>query len=85
MKKWLVFIFGLCCMSQVLAANRTYNLNLNYKQVNYTGVISTAMAINNQVPGPALYFKVGDWVNINVHNHLRVGTALHWHGLLVRI
>lgn len=62
---------------------KTYNLNLSYKTVNFTGTPARAIAVNGQVPGPTLYFKEGDTVNINVYNHLDTGATVHWHGLLV--
>lgn len=65
------------------AQNRTVNLTIGYKLVNFTGKTVRAIAINNQIPGPTLHFKKGDVVTINVHNHIQRGTTLHWHGLIL--
>ena len=81
-KKWIFgFIINICVSSPVLA--KTYNLDLTYKTVNFTGTPARAISVNNQIPGPTLYFKEGDTVNINVYNHLDKGATVHWHGLLV--
>lgn len=68
---------------QAYAADRTVDLVVDYKTVNFAGECRKALAINNQIPAPTLHFKEGDVVTINVHNHLDEGTAIHWHGLLV--
>ncbi len=65
------------------AANCTVNLVVGYKNVNFAGRAVQALAFNNQIPGPTLHFKKGDHVTINVYNHLNVGTAIHWHGILL--
>ena len=79
------------CMSALFAlgfscswANQdTINLTIGYKMVNFTGKEVQALAVNNQIPAPTLHFKEGDTVTINVYNHLKEGTTLHWHGLIV--
>ncbi|OYK80462.1 copper oxidase [Coxiella burnetii] len=63
--------------------NRTVNLNIRYKWVNFAGKCRRAVAVNNQIPAPTLHFKEGDHVVINVYNHLNDGTSIHWHGILV--
>ena len=83
MKKFLLVIFCLMLAGNVLAAERVVNLTIAYKTVYFAGKARKAMAINNQIPAPALHFKEGDHVTINVRNQLDEETALHWHGLLV--
>ncbi len=60
-----------------------YDLNIDYKEVNYTGKKATAIAINNGIAGPVLQFTEGDSAIINIHNKLKTETSIHWHGLLV--
>lgn len=79
--KFNLLVFYL--LSNVHAADRTVDLVVDYKAVNFAGECRTALAINNQIPAPTLHFKEGDNVTINVHNHLDEGTSIHWHGLLV--
>jgi FtsP/CotA-like multicopper oxidase with cupredoxin domain len=85
-KKWLLslllILFTAYCYS-VSAENRTVNLDVDYKMVNFSGKSMQAIAVNNQIPGPTLHFKQGDRVTINVHNHLKEPTSIHWHGILV--
>ena len=81
--KVLVIILSFMYCSTVFANNVTINLVVGYKTVNFTGKSIQALAVNNQIPAQTLHFKQGDAVTINVYNHLRVGTAIHWHGLIV--
>jgi FtsP/CotA-like multicopper oxidase with cupredoxin domain len=82
--RWITcFLFSIGTISYAQAQNRTVNLTIAYKSVNYTGKRARAIAVNNQIPGPTLHFKEGDHVTINVHNHIDQGTSLHWHGLII--
>ncbi|GJM07670.1 MAG: hypothetical protein DHS20C10_14040 [marine bacterium B5-7] len=84
--KWILRCFSIVLIAfsfQGYAQNRTINLTVAYKTVNFTGKKVRAIAVNNQIPGPTLHFKEGDHVTINVHNHLDQGTTIHWHGLIV--
>ncbi len=76
-----VLLFLFC--SNAIADNVTVNLSVVYKTVNFAGKNGQAIAVNNQIPAPTLHFKEGDHVTINVYNHLDIGTAIHWHGLIV--
>jgi len=62
---------------------RTVNLVINYKLVNFAGKTRKAIAVNDQIPAPTLNFTEGDYVTLNVYNNLDKPTAIHWHGLLV--
>ncbi len=88
------YIRNLCCTCMAIlilllpnistwAENKVINLTVDYKTVDFTGKKVQAIAVNNQIPGPTLHFKEGDHVTINVHNHLKTGTAIHWHGILL--
>ncbi|CAN5468882.1 hypothetical protein BH10PSE19_BH10PSE19_02230 [soil metagenome] len=70
-------------LSNSLAAERTIDLIVTYKKVNYVGKTRLAIAVNNQIPAPTLHFKQGDHVTLNVHNQLDKPTSIHWHGILV--
>lgn len=60
-----------------------YDLKVGHAMVNYTGKESMAMAINDSIPGPTLYFTEGDTAEIYVHNTLKEETSIHWHGLIL--
>lgn len=76
---FLLFFFS----SQIFAVNRTIDLVVSYKTVNFAGETRKAIAVNNQIPAPTLHFKQGDHVTINVHNQLGKGTSVHWHGIIL--
>ena len=79
----IITIFSFIYTPVIFAANRTINLHVTYKTVNFTGKSAKAIVVNGQIPGPTLHFKKGDNVTINVYNHLDRGTAIHWHGILL--
>src|SRR3990167_4521570 len=81
-KKILGFILSFVALS-TFAAERTVNLVVSYKIVDFAGQSVKAISVNHQIPAPTLHFKQGDHVIINVYNHLNEGTAVHWHGVLV--
>ena len=58
-----------------------YDLYVRDTIVNFTGKEKHAIAVNGQIPMPTLTFTEGDTAEIYVHNELKEGTSLHWHGL----
>tara|TARA_R110000737_G_scaffold131637_1_gene163402 strand:- start:8708 stop:10990 length:2283 start_codon:yes stop_codon:yes gene_type:complete len=58
-----------------------YDLYVTDTIVNFTGKERRAIAVNGQIPMPTLTFTEGDTAEIVVHNQLKEGTTLHWHGL----
>lgn len=64
-------------------ADQTYDLHIHYKTVYFAGKPREAIAVNNQIPAPALHFKEGENATIYVHNHLDRDTAVHWHGIIL--
>ena len=47
------------------------------------GQFVTALAYNEQVPGPQIRVHRGDTVRIELTNHLMQPTTIHWHGVTV--
>lgn len=80
-----IFFFSILCWTvpNLYAQTQTVDLIVAYKKVNFADKTVTAIAVNGQIPGPTLHFQEGDDVIIRVHNQLKVGTTIHWHGLLV--
>jgi len=76
-------IISFFAISNSFAADRTVNLTVSYKMINFTGKYRKAIVVNNQIPAPTLHFREGDSITINVYNHLDKETAIHWHGILV--
>ncbi|HTE27792.1 multicopper oxidase family protein [Flavitalea sp.] len=60
-----------------------YHLYVTDTVVNYTGKSVKAIAINGQIPAPALHFTEGDSAEIHVHNLMHMETSIHWHGLIL--
>ncbi len=60
-----------------------YELQVKDTLVNYAGKDRQAIAVNGQIPMPTLTFTEGDTAEIVVHNLLREGTSLHWHGVFL--
>ncbi len=58
-----------------------YDLYITDTLVNFSGKTKRAIAVNGQIPMPTLTFTEGDTAEIVVHNQLKEGTSLHWHGL----
>lgn len=82
MKK--TFIFLLMMLSSIVNAKDVhYELNIDYKTVNFSGKTVQAMAINNSIPAPVLEFNEGDRAIITVINNTNDKASIHWHGLLL--
>ncbi|NIP30939.1 MAG: multicopper oxidase domain-containing protein, partial [Candidatus Dadabacteria bacterium] len=81
--KLILILFFLTLTSYSMAEVKEYNLEIDYKTVNYTGKDVRAISINNSIPGPTLRFKVGDIARIHVKNKMDVETSVHWHGVLL--
>ncbi len=62
---------------------KVFDLVLEHRMVDITGTPRPAMTINGQLPAPALRFREGEEVVVNVANKLREDTSIHWHGLLL--
>lgn len=60
-----------------------YDLYVKDTIVNFTGKQKRAIAVNGQIPMPTLEFTEGDTAEIVVHNLMKEGTSLHWHGLFL--
>ena len=79
-------IFTFLCVVLSCIANAQdvhYELNIDYKNVNISGEVAQAMAINNTIPAPILEFNEGDTAIIKVINHTKDEASIHWHGLLL--
>lgn len=60
-----------------------YDLYVKDTLVSYAGKTKRAIAVNGQIPMPTLEFTEGDTAEIVVHNKLKEGTSLHWHGIFL--
>lgn len=83
-KAW-VFILGVMLLgpSLVLAKVVEYQLNVDYKMVNFTGKLVQALSVGGTIPAPTLEATVGDTLRVTFHNKMDVETSVHWHGILL--
>jgi len=79
----LVWAILLLCLSSDFFAQKVvkYELTVTDTLVNFSGKEKRAIAVNGQIPMPTLTFIEGDTAEIVVHNMLKEGTSLHWHGV----
>lgn len=79
---WLFAFLFVAIVSRAQNSVR-YDLFVDDTTVNYTGKNVRALAINGQIPAPALTFTEGDTALIYVHNRLNQETSIHWHGIIL--
>lgn len=61
----------------------SFDLDIGYRNVNFTGRERPATVINGSIPGPVLRWQEGDRVTLRVTNHLAHDTSIHWHGMIL--
>ncbi|WP_416900284.1 MAG: copper resistance system multicopper oxidase [Minwuia sp.] len=61
----------------------TYNLTVDPVTIDTGGFTRSGVGYNGASPGPALRFREGETVTINVTNNLSEPTSIHWHGLIL--
>ena len=66
----------------VLSGDR-FALSVQEAPANVTGRPRTAVTLNGSRPGPTLYWREGDTVELEVVNRLNAPTSIHWHGVRV--
>ncbi|MCZ6912510.1 MAG: multicopper oxidase domain-containing protein, partial [Proteobacteria bacterium] len=62
---------------------QSFDLDIGYRKVNFTGRERPATVINGSIPGPTLRWQEGDRVTLRVTNHLAHDTSIHWHGMIL--
>jgi CopA family copper-resistance protein len=67
---------------QTLTGN-SFNLDIGYSKVNFTGQERTAITANGTLPAPILRWKEGERVTLRVNNRLAEDSSIHWHGLIL--
>lgn len=60
-----------------------FDLAIREQGMDIAGGLGNAMTINGSVPGPLLEWYEGRDVVLNVTNHMRHSTSIHWHGILL--
>lgn len=60
---------------------RYYHWTITDITANPDGVFRPMMVINGKFPGPMIVCNEGDTVVVDVVNHAKNATAIHWHGI----
>jgi CopA family copper-resistance protein len=61
----------------------TYHLAINDKSINLIGEPQHAIVAEDSLPAPTLHWREGERVTLNVTNHLKEQTSIHWHGIVL--
>lgn len=67
---------------KVLSGN-TFDLQIGYQTINYTGKTAIATTVNGSLPAPILRWKEGERVKLRVTNNLKEDSSIHWHGIVL--
>ncbi|MDD1622137.1 MAG: copper resistance system multicopper oxidase [Methylococcaceae bacterium] len=81
--KWLELILWLLLAIPGFLHADTYNLAINKKSIDLIGEPQTATVAENSLPAPTLHWREGETVTLNVTNHLKEQTSIHWHGIVL--
>ncbi|CAN1135509.1 LAC11 [Linum perenne] len=71
---------GFLCFSAE-AAIKKYQFDVQVKNISRLCHLKPIVTINGMFPGPTLYVREGDRVQINVTNSATYNMSIHWHGL----
>ncbi|MGE3482218.1 MAG: copper resistance system multicopper oxidase [Gammaproteobacteria bacterium] len=69
--------------SQRTLSGRSFDLDVGYLPVDFTGRGRMATVVNAMLPAPILRWREGDRVSLRVTNRLAVDTSIHWHGIIL--
>jgi CopA family copper-resistance protein len=61
----------------------SFDIDIGYRQMNFTGRERTATTFNGSVPGPVLRWQEGERVTLRVTNNLAHDSSIHWHGMIL--
>ncbi|KAG6415026.1 hypothetical protein SASPL_122427 [Salvia splendens] len=79
---WNFGVFFLCfLLGFVQAAVKTYNFDVQVKNISRLCHAKPMVTVNGMYPGPTIYVREGDRLRINVTNHAQYNMSIHWHGL----
>ncbi len=78
-----ILILSFCMFSISYGKLVEYNLDIDYKIVNFANKNIKTLAINNQIPAPLIKAREGDILRVTFNNKLDEETSIHWHGILL--
>ena len=66
------------------SAYRKFDINVKIiGHESLPGIRTNVLAFNDQVPGPLIRVKEGEWVRVDFKNETDLMHTIHWHGMLV--
>ena len=83
MKTVIRALLALAMLAPLPVVAATYDLVIDRTDVPIEGQMRRVFSINGEIAGPALRWKEGEDVTVNVTNRLKEETSIHWHGVLV--
>lgn len=84
--RWGLYLFCLCIFSMPLNTNAKevkYNIDIDYKTVNFTGKEVQALTVGGGIPAPTIEATIGDVLEVTFNNKMDIETSIHWHGILL--
>lgn len=79
----LIFVFLPLISGSSRAELVEYDMDIDYKTVNYTGRTVQAMAVGGTIPARTIEATEGDTLRVTFHNKMKEDTSIHWHGVLL--
>ncbi|KAL1354837.1 hypothetical protein HN51_006888 [Arachis hypogaea] len=76
-----MMIVGLIMPSPSEAAIKKYKFDIELKNVSRLCHAKPIVTVNGRYPGPTVYAREGDRVQVTVTNHVQYNLSIHWHGL----
>ncbi|XP_027912602.1 laccase-11-like [Vigna unguiculata] len=82
-KSLLMILFGFLGLFSftVEAATKKYQFDIQVKNVSRLCHAKPIVTVNGRFPGPTIYVREGDRVQVNVTNHAKYNMSIHWHGI----
>ena len=84
--RWGLYLFCLCIFSMPLNTNAKevkYNIDIDYKTVNFTGKEVQALTVGGGIPASTIEATIGDVLEVTFNNKMDIETSIHWHGILL--
>ncbi|XP_051146650.1 laccase-11-like [Andrographis paniculata] len=74
-------ILGCLATTPAMAALKKYQFDVQVKTVSRLCHAKPIVTVNGMFPGPTIYVREGDRLQINVTNYAQYNMSVHWHGL----
>ncbi|PKI34541.1 hypothetical protein CRG98_045078 [Punica granatum] len=82
--RWFhVLVFLMACISLAIVEGKVRKYTFNVVMKNTTSLCSSKpiVTVNGLFPGPTLYAREGDNVQVKVVNNVKYNVSVHWHGI----